>query len=49
MDGQVKVNVKENDTIMIKKADQTLKLVNLKPREYFATVDNRLKRNKEVR
>lgn len=48
MDGQVKVNVRENDIIRIKKACQTLKLVNLKPREYFATVDNRLKRNKEV-
>ncbi len=49
MDGQVKVNVKENDIITIKKAGQALKLVNLKPREYFATVDNRLKRNKEER
>ncbi|MEA1960236.1 MAG: NAD(+)/NADH kinase [Bacillota bacterium] len=47
MDGQVKVELKKNDTIIIKRAGTKLKLVNLKPRDFFATVDSRLKRNKD--
>ncbi|HHW60642.1 MAG TPA: NAD(+)/NADH kinase [Syntrophomonadaceae bacterium] len=47
MDGQLKVDLQPGDQIFVRKAAHKLKMVHLKPRDFFATVDNRLKRNKE--
>ena len=47
MDGQLKVDLQAGDQIYVRKAALKLKMVHLKPRDFFATVDNRLKRNKE--
>lgn len=47
MDGQLKVDIKPGERIYVRKAAHKLKMVNLKPCDFFATVDNRLKRNKD--
>lgn len=47
IDGQVRIDGEENYVIKIKKADNKLKLVNMRPRYYFQTIMNRLRRNGE--
>ena len=47
IDGQVKIDGKENYVIRIKKAETKLKLVNMKPRHFFQTIMKRLRRNGE--
>lgn len=47
IDGQVKIDGKENYVIRINKAETKLKLVNMKPRHFFQTIMKRLRRNGE--
>ncbi len=45
IDGQVKIDWEENCIIKVKKAEQKLKLVKLKPRFFFQTIAKRIQRN----
>lgn len=45
IDGQVKIDLKENYIIKITKADYKLKMVNLSNRAFFQTIDRRLRRD----
>jgi NAD+ kinase len=47
IDGQVKVDGKENYVIRIIKVETKLKLINMKPRYFFQTIMKRLRRNGE--
>ncbi len=47
IDGQVKIDGKENYVIKINKAQPKLKLVNMRPRHFFQTIMKRLQRNGE--
>ncbi|MEA4923933.1 MAG: NAD(+)/NADH kinase [Syntrophomonadaceae bacterium] len=47
IDGQVKIEGKENSVIKINKAQPKLKLVNMRPRHFFQTIMKRLQRNGE--
>lgn len=47
VDGQVKIDGKENFVININKANTKLKLVNMRPRYFFQTVAKRLQRSGE--
>jgi len=47
IDGQVKIDFKDNFVIRIKKADYNLKLINMQPRYFFETMMKRLRRSDE--
>lgn len=47
IDGQVKIDGKENYVIRINQAKTKLKLVNMRPRHFFQTIMKRLQRNGE--
>lgn len=46
VDGQVNLNLQNNDCVLIKKADRELQLINLKKTPFFYTLNQRLLRSK---